>query len=99
VSASMGVSDFAETLPANLQIQMSPPQNLQINGEDASDDLSGTGLTPILSWDTPAVGTPSYYRVVIRELRNSGGETIAFRRGLLYTDENSIIIAPGLLAT
>jgi hypothetical protein len=97
--ASIGVSDFAETLPANLQIQMSPPQNLQINGEDASDDLSGTGLTPILSWDTPAVGTPSYYRVTIRELRNSGGETIALRRGLLYTDENSIMIPPGVLVT
>lgn len=97
-NANLGYADLLSNFPVDHNIQMSPPRNVSINGQIATGDLSGIGLTPTISWDPPEVGTPIYYRVTLRELTVSGIQTQAPTRGRFFTADTSLSVPPGVLA-
>ncbi len=97
-NANLGSADLLSNFPVDFRIQMSPPQNVSINGQIATGDLSGVGLTPTISWDPPEVGAPIYYRVTIRELVASGTQTFASTRGRFLTADTSLSVPPEVLA-
>ncbi|MDC3988711.1 hypothetical protein [Polyangium jinanense] len=44
---------------------ISPPRNVKIAGMPATNTLEGVGTRPTISWDPPALGTATFYRVRI----------------------------------
>jgi hypothetical protein len=55
-------------LPATYTPSLGPVRSIQINGLDANVDLTRTTTTPTISWQPPAVGTPTAYRVALIRL-------------------------------
>ena len=53
---------------------LGPPRSVQINGKDASVAQSSVGLSPLISWSPPALGTATSYVARI-ELVNLGPAT------------------------
>jgi len=53
---------------------LGPPRSVQINGKDASVPQSSVGLSPLISWSPPALGTATSYVARI-ELVNLGPAT------------------------
>ena len=48
---------------APLAPRLGAPRNLRVNGAPASGTLTGIGRSPVVSWDPPALGTPTRYFV------------------------------------
>lgn len=58
--------------------QLGFPRNLGINGTALTADLSGVGVTPELTWEAPAKGSPDQYIVTLDQLTaNSSNATRA----------------------
>ncbi len=55
-----------------LEVTLSPPRFIRINGESATVNRTGVGLTPVIEWSQPAVGTPGTYLVTIYRLTPQG---------------------------
>lgn len=55
-----------------LEVTLSPPRFIRINGESATVNRTGVGLTPVIEWSQPAVGTPGTYLVTIYKLTPQG---------------------------
>lgn len=55
-----------------LEVTLSPPRFIRINGEAATVNRTGVGLTPVIEWSQPAVGTPGTYVVTIYKLTPQG---------------------------
>ena len=51
-----------------LEVTLTPPRFVRINGESATVNRTGVGLTPVLEWSQPAVGTPGTFVVTILKL-------------------------------
>ena len=58
----------------------------------------GIGLTPTVTWNAPAMGTPTFYRVDIYELGAVAGVSQGTLRGSIVAAETSIVIPPHILA-
>jgi hypothetical protein len=104
LSGATPVSIVARILSMNtastavpLRPLVGPPENLQINGQDARVDRSGVGRNPTLSWSPPSVGTAHSYTVRFIQLVNSGGQTQQMPSGSLQTTLTSVVTPPGLL--
>lgn len=88
------------TLPAEPQVadlNLSPIRNLRINGQDAYLEQPSLGATPLIEWDPPALGSPSYYTLQFVELTNEGGETVSRIRAFLHTASTSIRVPPDVV--
>ncbi len=106
--ASSGVTVPAEisssstqlpTLSSPLLLPISPVRNAKLNGNSVSQPQSGIGLTPTLTWDAPATGTVSGYRVTVYQLSKSGNSS-AYRNVIdLYTNENTLAVPDGILVS
>lgn len=55
-----------------LEVTLSPPRFIRINGEPATVNRTGVGLTPVIEWSQPAVGTPGTFVVTIYKLTPQG---------------------------
>lgn len=51
------------------------PRNIRVDGMTLDSDRTGISLTPLIEWDPPTTGTPSYYRIQIRTFPSSGGHS------------------------
>lgn len=77
-ATSWGITDSFATLaamsasPGGIIPTLGPARNIKIGGRSALQDMAGIGNTPTLSWDPPAFGSPTYYRVVVNKLVRSG---------------------------
>lgn len=60
--------DAAAVNGGSTELAIGIPQALQVNGLDASQAQTGVGLTPVLSWSAPAVGTATKYSVFVYRL-------------------------------
>jgi hypothetical protein len=79
--------------------QVGPPRDLRINGSVATGELSNVGLTPLLSWTPPAVGSPNYYQLRMYELfATSTGSTSRLQVASLTTTQTQVRLPPGMLA-
>lgn len=55
-----------------LEVTLTPPRFLRLNGESATVNRTGVGLTPVLEWSQPAVGTPGTFVVTILKVTPQG---------------------------
>lgn len=78
---------------------VTPVLNIKLNGTDFSQRQSATNLSPTLTWDAPATGVPTGYRVTIYLLSaiSSGS---AYQPVLdLFTKDRSMVIPDGVLVS
>jgi hypothetical protein len=69
-----------------------------IAGEDASVEQTGVGLTPVLAWEAPLVGSVNGYR--IRIVRIYAGDNNGGRQqpvATIYSRDTELTIPPGVL--
>ena len=71
--------------------------DVTLAGTDAMVEQHGTGLTPTVAWNAPAIGTPTFYSVDIYELSSVAGASQGTLRGSIYATETSIVIPPHIL--
>jgi hypothetical protein len=56
---------------------ISPVRNVKVNGQAADAPLTGTGASPTISWDAPAIGASTTYAVTVQAIAKAGqGHTI-----------------------
>jgi hypothetical protein len=62
-------------------------------------NVSGVGLTPVIQWQSPSIGTPTAYAIAISQLSAAGTVTTVESTATLWTGGtvNSIQIPPGVL--
>ncbi len=72
-------------------------QTPTINSKNFFTNHSGVGLTPVLKWSPPTVGTATYYLVTVYQLLNSGGNTVATGVATMSTQKATLRIPTGLL--
>jgi hypothetical protein len=70
---------------------LGPVLSPRIAGNDAFVPQSGVGLTPVISWDPPALGTATSYRLEIFSADFSTSITVFVRAG------TSFVVPPGML--
>jgi hypothetical protein len=78
---------------------ISPPRNVQVNGLSATGPLSGVGVSPVITWTAPALGTPDRYLVNIFSLTNVGGATRQTFVGGIRTKGLRVRVPPGVMNT
>jgi hypothetical protein len=69
-----------------------------INGKNLFTNQTGVGLTPILKWSPPNVGSANNYFVEIYQLSNSGGNTVFAGIAAFYTQSKSLRVPSGVLS-
>ncbi|MDP1917739.1 MAG: hypothetical protein Q8L14_15965 [Myxococcales bacterium] len=79
-----------------LNVTLSPPSNVRLNGVSATTDRTNVGTTPLLEWQAPAVGTAAMYDVVISRLE-AGTPVNEFVVARLRTPFTAVRIPPRLL--
>ena len=94
--------DTVDAAPYPIVPLLSAVRTVTVGGLDATVRQTGLGLTPLVSWTAPAVGTPSGYRIVLYQLSVQAGstDTVAVERGTLAISgtETSVQVPPGVLA-
>ncbi len=55
-----------------LEVTLSPPRFVRINGESATVNRTGVGVTPVIEWSPPTVGTPGTFVVTFYKLTPQG---------------------------
>lgn len=60
------------TITAPLAPVITPALNIKIGGTALTQKTNTTTLSPVLSWDPPATGTPTGYRVTVYQLTKTG---------------------------
>ncbi|MGO8971833.1 MAG: hypothetical protein ACLQDQ_19920 [Myxococcaceae bacterium] len=88
------LSDFCKNAVVPV---MSPVRAITLNGADASKPLSGVGLTPLLAWSPPTIGTPTRYLIFINQFFKSGTQTLSGGVAEIETRDLQVQIPPGLL--
>ena len=78
---------------------VTPVLNIKLNGTDFSQKQTATNLSPTMTWDAPATGVPTGYRVTIYQLSaissGSGYQPVLD----LFTKDRSMVIPDGVLAS
>jgi hypothetical protein len=100
------VLTYVETITTNLPSTTSPlttivgvVQNPSISGTSFFTNQSGVGLTPLLQWSAPSVGTATYYQVTVDQLTNNSGNTEYATIATLSTQQTSLQIPTGVLTS
>ena len=80
---------------------ISPVRNPTINGNSMFSDRTGVGLTPLIAWTAPDLGTPQAYYITIYKLSTNSGQTYASNVGWLCIpgDQTSVNIPAGILTS
>jgi hypothetical protein len=96
------VQDATTTLPSPTS-PMTPlvgvVQKPSINGKTFFQDQTGVGMTPLLKWSPPSLGTATFYEVRGYELSNDGlGNTLINQIMRLRTASTSLRIPPARLS-
>jgi hypothetical protein len=94
-----GVTTSLPSATSPLEPLVGVVQKPLIDGHNFFSNLKRVGLTPLLSWSAPAVGKGTYYNVQIYQLSNSGGSTIPNYVAGFTTQQTSLRVPAGLLAT
>jgi hypothetical protein len=73
-------------------------RNPLVNGKSFFTNQTGVGLTPILKWSPPSVGTASHYDVGVYQLENNAGNTVIIPVAGFHTQSKSLRIPSGVLS-
>ena len=63
-------------LPSTQLPTISPARQIKVNGQAASAALTGVGLSPVVTWVPPALGTPDRYILTVVRLVNNAGANV-----------------------
>lgn len=86
------------TKDAPLTPAITPILNIKLNGTALTQPGTAATLTPTLTWDPPATGVPTGYRVTVNQLSLSGTGS-AYQPLLdLFTKDHSLSIPDGVLS-
>lgn len=90
---------LAEALASPIRPGVSPVRDLRIAGQDAFGTVVGTGLFPQISWNPPALGAPSAYKVRVWSAQPCAHRTAwgCTPDATVVTTETSIVMPPGVL--
>ena len=79
--------------------QITSVQNLKLNGAAFVQPLGTKALNPTLSWDPPATGTPTGYRVSVYSLLVTGASSSSSQPILdLFTNDHTLVVPDGILS-
>jgi hypothetical protein len=81
-----------------LEPQVTPVQNLKLNGASFVQRATASTLTPTLSWDPPATGTPTGYRISVYSLALTGTSSSFQPVVDLFTKDHTLMIPGGVLS-
>jgi hypothetical protein len=84
-----------------IEMRISPPRALMVDGANAQVDRTLASRTPTISWTAPRVGTASAYRVSLRRaytLSTSPTITRYSTVASFHTAGTSLTVPPGLLS-
>jgi hypothetical protein len=99
--AGIQVSDFAENVAARpIRPLVTPARAFMVEGASALAEQSGFGLTPELTWQPPAIGAPSLYRISVFMVLTAAEASSGRRPPLvaeMYTASTRARIPPGIL--
>lgn len=76
---------------------ITPVQSVKLNGSALTQKLNTLTLSPVLSWDAPATGTPTGYRVTVYQLTKAGSASNYQILLDLFTNGKSMTIPAGVL--
>jgi hypothetical protein len=85
------------TKDAPLTPQITPVQNVKLNGVALVQRQATPTLSPTLSWDPPATGTPTGYRVSVYALTLTGATSTSQQVLDLFTKDHTMVIPGGVL--
>ncbi len=83
-----------------VQARLSPPRGLRVDGENAQEDRALGSLTPVFTWEAPAVGTADAYEVRIFRLYLAPGDpSVTFMETVatFLTARREVRLPPGVL--
>ncbi|MBI5071162.1 MAG: hypothetical protein HZB56_23340 [Deltaproteobacteria bacterium] len=97
---SAGSRDAMSALPTGaIAPTLSPVQAIAVGGASAATPQTGVGLAPVLTWQAPATGAPTRYRVELFQLVPAGATgTGRLAVASFTTGEAGLALPPGLLA-
>lgn len=96
--ATAGLFAEADMLAGPIQPGIGPVQNVRVAGRDGTSDLNGITPRPAITWEPPALGTPTSYVVQVVRLVPSG--TTRWSRqtvGRVLTTGTSVTLPEGIL--
>jgi hypothetical protein len=90
---------FLEGMRPTIVPRVGPPRSPRINGQTTmAGKLTGVGLTPLVSWSVPSLGTPNRYQVRVYEIFPSAtGGTSRLSVASLLTSQTQLRLPPNLL--
>ena len=77
--------------------RMGPVQNVRIDGADAFTSLTGVATSPTVSWDAPAIGSATVYKVFVRRVFEDAGKTVSQPVATIATAGTSVKVPPGVM--
>jgi hypothetical protein len=83
---------------APLAPQITPIQNVKLNGAAFVQTAATSTLNPTLSWDPPATGTPTGYRVSVYALKVNATNSAVQPVLDLFTKDHSLVMPAGILS-
>ena len=99
VQGSIIYAADASTLGATgLTPPIGPVRNIKVNGQPATSLLANVTTTPTITFDPPALGTPTSYFITVAGVTVSGGMLGTRVVALFRTQGTSITVPPGPLA-
>jgi hypothetical protein len=104
LSGTLGVSmkeqaELSVFASRPVEARLSPPTQLQVDGAYAQDERTLRSLTPVFTWEPPAVGTADAYELRIFRLSPSpAGDTLrAETVATFLTAQRRVRVPPGVL--
>jgi hypothetical protein len=78
---------------------ISPPRNVRVAGQGPAELISGSGLTPEITWEPPTMGTVGRYDVLIVRMELLGTIGVGRVAGVVYVDPTTqrLRLPPGIL--
>ncbi|MFP2956907.1 fibronectin type III domain-containing protein [Myxococcus sp. 1LA] len=99
LTGSISVSDYLEDLVTSpITPTLTPPQNLAIDGIPATSQRVVGNSSPVISWQPPANGAPTAYRVDLLQYNETIANGLTRSRFLLPGTETQVRFPPGTLA-
>ncbi|AEI64647.1 putative lipoprotein [Corallococcus macrosporus] len=101
LSGSIASTDYLENLVAGPIIpRLTPPRALSIDGIPATSQRVVGNTSPVISWQPPANGAPTTYRVRLYRLDRDGGFVSVMPQNTFFLPGTAtdVRLPPGLLA-
>jgi hypothetical protein len=95
--AQLPVSELA--VDGTIAPVLTPVRNVKIAGRDLMTPQTGVGLTPMITWDAPAIGAPTCYSVRLRQVGVSDATTTVRVVATFLTTATSLTLPGTLLSS